>query len=84
MTKKQTQNPFQRHENDTWSPEFQIWTLTDEILVLQEHLQINPKDFDAKRSLLKKVAKRRRLLKYIKNQDLESYSNVSKRVWVKV
>jgi small subunit ribosomal protein S15 len=54
--------------------------LTDEISVLQEHLQINPKDFDAKRSLLKKVAKRRRLLKYIKNQDLESYSNVSKRV----
>lgn len=84
MTKKQTQNPFQRHENDTWSPEFQIWTLTDEISVLQEHLQINPKDFDAKRSLLKKVAKRRRLLKYIKNQDLESYSNVSKKVWVKV
>ena len=84
MTKKQTQNPFQRHENDTWSPEFQIWTLTDEILVLQEHLQINPKDFDAKRSLLKKVAKRRRLLKYIKNQDLDSYSNVSKKIWVKV
>jgi len=54
--------------------------LTDEILVLQEHLQINPKDFDAKRSLLKKVAKRRRLLKYIKNQDLDSYSNVSKKI----
>jgi small subunit ribosomal protein S15 len=84
MTKKQIQNPFQRHENDTGSPEFQIWTLTEEITMLQWHLQDNPKDFDAKRSLLKKVAKRRRLLKYIKNQDLESYSNVSKRVWVKV
>ncbi|MCK9467382.1 MAG: 30S ribosomal protein S15 [Candidatus Absconditabacterales bacterium] len=84
MTKKKTENLFQRHEKDTGSPEFQIGTLTEEISLLQGHLQINPKDFDAKRSLLKKVAKRRRLLKYIKNQDLDSYSNVSKRVGVKV
>jgi small subunit ribosomal protein S15 len=84
MAKKKSENFFQRHENDTGSPEFQIWTLTEEINMLQWHIEINPKDFDAKRSLLKKVAKRRRLLKYIKNQDLDSYSNVSKKIWVKV
>jgi small subunit ribosomal protein S15 len=84
MTEKKTANPFQRHVNDTWSPEFQIWALTDEISMLQWHLKEHPKDFDAKRSLLKKVAKRRRFLKYIKNNDLENYTKVSKKVWVKV
>jgi small subunit ribosomal protein S15 len=58
--------------------------LSDEIVVLQNHLQLHPKDFDAKRSLLKKVAKRRNLLKYIKNADVDSYSKVSKKVGVRV
>jgi small subunit ribosomal protein S15 len=58
--------------------------LSDEINVLQNHLQLHPKDFDAKRSLLKKVAKRRNLLKYIKNADVDSYSKVSKKVGVRV
>jgi small subunit ribosomal protein S15 len=58
--------------------------LSDEIAVLQSHLQLHPKDFDAKRSLLKKVAKRRNLLKYIKNADVDSYSKVSKKVGVRV
>jgi ribosomal protein S15 len=43
-------------------------------------LQNAPKDYDAKRSLLKKVAKRRRLLKYLKNVDVEAYSKVSKKI----
>jgi small subunit ribosomal protein S15 len=58
--------------------------LSDEIAMLQNHLQLHPKDFDAKRSLLKKVAKRRNLLKYIKNADVDSYSKVSKKVGVRV
>jgi small subunit ribosomal protein S15 len=58
--------------------------LSEEIVVLQNHLQLHPKDFDAKRSLLKKVAKRRNLLKYIKNADVDSYSKVSKKVGVRV
>jgi small subunit ribosomal protein S15 len=44
----------------------------------------HPKDVDAKRSLLKKVAKRRRLLKYLKEKDLSTYSQVSKKLNLKV
>lgn len=79
-----TASVFQRHATDTWSPEFQIGLLTDEITTLQTHLQTAPKDYDAKRSLLKKVAKRRRLLKYIKTFDVESYTKVSKKIGVRV
>lgn len=84
MVEEKTVNPFQRHGTDTGSPEFQIWSLTEEITVLQEHLKSHSKDFDAKRSLLKKVAKRRKFMKQVKSADLESYTKVSKRVWLKV
>jgi len=84
MVETKTNNPFQRHGNDTWSPESQVRDLTKEIEMLQWHLKDHSKDFDAKRSLLKKVAKRRRFLKYIKKNDLDAYTTVSKKVWVKV
>ena len=77
-------NQFQRHGNDTWSPEAQIWVLSAEITMLQEHLKSHSKDFDAKRSLLKKVAKRRKFLKQIKKSNLDSYTKISKKVWVKI
>ena len=84
MAEKKAAGQFQRHAKDTWSPEFQVGLLSDEIAVLQNHLQLHPKDFDAKRSLLKKVAKRRNLLKYIKNTDVDSYSKISKKIGVRV
>ena len=77
-------NQFQRHGNDTWSPEAQIRVLSDEITMLQWHLKDHSKDFDAKRSLLKKVARRRKFLKQIKKSNLESYTKISKKVGVKV
>ena len=84
MVEKKLANQFQRHEADTGSPESQIRNLTQEIDMLQWHLKDHSKDFDAKRSLLKKVAKRRKFLKQVKSADLESYTKVSKKVWVKV
>ena len=84
MAEENTKNPFQRHGSDTGSPESQIRDLTQEIAMLQWHLKDHPKDFDAKRSLLKGVAKRRRFLKYVKKIDLDSYTKISKKVWVKV
>ncbi len=75
---------FKKHENDTGSVSAQIGLLTDEIKMLQEHVAKNSKDYDAKRSLLKKVAKRRTFLKFIKARDLESYSTISKKISVKV
>ncbi len=80
MAEETTVNQFQRHGTDTGSPESQIRNLTQEITMLQEHLKDHSKDFDAKRSLLKKVAKRRKFMKQVKSSDLESYTKVSKKV----
>jgi len=77
-------NPFQRHASDTWSPEVQIRLLSAEIKQLQEHLANHSKDYDAKRSLLKKVARRRKFLKYLKATKLENYQIVSKKLGLKV
>ena len=54
--------PFKRHDKDNGSPEVQIAILTEEIAMLQGHLKQHDKDVDAKRSLLKKVA---RIILYI-------------------
>lgn len=82
MAEKKT--VFKKHEKDTGSVSAQIGLLSEEIAMLQDHVAKNPKDFDAKRSLLKKVAKRRTFLKFIKNRDLESYASISKKISVKV
>jgi len=83
MVVKKEKIDFKRHEKDTGSPEFQISLLSDEIVVLQTHLEKNKKDFDAKRSILKKVAKRRTLLKYLKAKNLDAYVAVSKKFGIK-
>jgi small subunit ribosomal protein S15 len=88
MPKKTSQDispeSFKLHDNDTGSVEVQIWILTDEIAELQSHLIGHKKDFDAKRSLLKKVARRRAFLKYLKSKKLSTYAVISKSVSVKV
>ena len=56
MVVKKQNVSLQRHDKDTGSPEFQISLLSTEITELQAHLVLHKKDFDAKRSLLKKVA----------------------------
>ena len=75
---------FKLHASDTGSVEVQIWLLTQEISELQAHLALHKKDFDAKRSLLKKVARRRVFLKYLKSKKLPMYNTISKQVSVKV
>jgi len=82
-TEKVEAASFKRHEKDTWSPEYQISLLSDEIKMLQSHLEKNKKDFDAKRSLLKKVAKRRTFLRYLKDKCLETYVVVAKKLGLK-
>jgi small subunit ribosomal protein S15 len=84
MAEKKASTSFKRHEKDTGSPEAQIERLTAQITMLQGHVTKNKKDFDAKRSLLQKVAKRRRFLKYLKENNLESYADISKKTGLKV
>lgn len=84
VTKEVSSESFKLHDKDTGSVEVQVWLLTEEITELQAHLAAHKKDFDAKRSLLKKVARRRAFLKYLKSKKLSTYNNISKSVSVKV
>ena len=62
-----------RTEGDTGSPEVQVALLTSRIQELTEHLRVHPKDHHSRRGLLKLVGRRRRLLGYLRNQDVERY-----------
>jgi small subunit ribosomal protein S15 len=64
---------FKIHETDTGSPEVQIAILTERINQLNEHLKVNKKDHHSRRGLLKMVGKRRGLLNYLKEKDIERY-----------
>ncbi|MEF2175179.1 MAG: 30S ribosomal protein S15 [Candidatus Absconditabacteria bacterium] len=75
--------PYQRHDKDNGSPEVQIATLSFEVKTLQDHIEIHKEDIDAKRSLLKKVARRRKFLRYLKEQDLERYTKISTKLKLK-
>ena len=67
---------FQRHEQDTGSPEVQIALLSDRIGYLTEHFKTHKKDHHSRRGLLKLVGKRRRLLDYLKAKDVKKYKAV--------
>lgn len=60
-------------EGDTGSPEVQVALLTARIAYLTEHLKSNKKDHHSRRGLLKMVGKRRRLLAYLYDVDVERY-----------
>ena len=62
-----------RHEGDTGSPEVQIALLTERINSLTDHLRTHKKDHHSRRGLLKMVGRRRNLLAYLKDRDLEGY-----------
>ena len=71
---------YARFEGDTGSPEVQIAILTEEILVLTEHLKEHKHDYHSRRGLLKKVGQRRSLLNYLKNKDVTRYRDVVKKL----
>ncbi len=64
---------FRLHEKDTGSVEVQVAMLTRRINDLTEHLKIHKKDHHSQLGLLKMVGRRRRLLNYLKETDLEGY-----------
>ena len=67
---------YQHHTTDTGSSEVQIALLTERINDLTGHLIKNKKDFHSKQGLLKMVGKRRRLLKYLKDNDIAKYRKI--------
>ena len=71
--KQEIINQYRRDEKDTGSSEVQIALLTERINELTEHLKVNQKDHHSRRGLLKMVGKRRGLLDYIKENDVNEY-----------
>lgn len=64
---------FRVHESDTGSPEVQIALLTERINGLTDHLREHRHDHHSRRGLLKMVGRRRRLLAYLSNKDVDRY-----------
>ena len=67
-----------RHEGDTGSPEVQIAVLSERIKYLTEHLKANHKDFGTQKAMIKLLGKRRALLDYLKDRDIERYRAIIK------
>ena len=76
MNKQELIKKFAQHPTDTGSPEVQISLLTDRINHLTEHFKTHKKDFHSRQGLLKMVARRRGLLKYLMNVDHGRYKAV--------
>ncbi|MBZ9578269.1 30S ribosomal protein S15 [Patescibacteria group bacterium] len=74
---------YKIHKADSGSPEVQIALLTEEIKRLLLHLKKHSKDFHSKRGLLKMVAKRKKLLNYLKENDKKRYNSIVKKIGLK-
>lgn len=73
MEKSEIIAKYATHEGDTGSPEVQIALLTERINHLNEHLKVHKQDNHSRRGLLKMVGRRRGLLDYLKETDIERY-----------
>ena len=71
---------FAKNENDCGSAEVQIAILTKEINDLTAHMQEHTHDYHSKRGLLIKVGRRKKLLNYLKENDIVSYREVIKKL----
>ena len=68
------------HEGDTGSPEVQVAVLTAEINRLNDHLKQHKHDHHSRRGLLRMVGKRRNLLPYVRNNDINRYASLIERL----
>ena len=71
---------YRLHEGDSGSTEVQVALLTERIQQLTRHMAANGHDFHSKRSLLKLVGQRRRLLAYLSREDVDRYNKLIKRL----
>jgi len=81
--KKEIIDRFKLSDNDTGSSEVQIALLSSRIKYLTEHFKVHKKDHHSRRGLLKLVGQRRRLLKYLKNKDVERYRKIIKELGIR-
>ena len=78
--KRDVVTSFQHREGDTGSTEVQVALLTERINELTGHMAANRHDYHTQRGLLKLVGQRKRLLVYLKREDVSRYSNLIKKL----
>jgi len=86
MAKEDKLRLIQEHgsrEGDTGSPEVQIALLSGRISYLTEHFKAHKKDHHSRRGLLKMVGQRRKLLDYLKNNNVERYKSIIKKLGIR-
>lgn len=81
--KQEVIKQFQTVEGDTGSPEVQIALLTTRIERLAEHLKEHIHDVHSRRGLLSMIAKRRRLVNFLKKVDRERHATIAKKIGIK-
>lgn len=74
---------YKVHKSDTGSPEVQVALLSHRILQLTDHFKANKKDHHSRRGLLLMVARRRRLLDYLKRHSPERYKTLIDRLGIR-
>jgi ribosomal protein S15 len=82
-SKQEIIEEFGKNAQDTGSAEVQVALLTERINHLTGHLKIHFKDVHSRVGLLKMVGKRRRLLNYIKNRNVDDYRNLIERLGIR-
>ena len=81
--KQKVINSHQIHPTDTGSVEIQVAMLSERITKLSDHLQNNNQDYASRQGLLKMIGKRKRMLSYIKNKDVNKYAALIKKIGIR-
>ncbi len=81
--KQEIVKKYGKNEKDTGSTAVQVAMMSQKITELTEHLKSNQKDFATKRGLLMMVGKRKRLLSYLKSQNLDEYRELIKKLGIR-
>ena len=74
---------YGENENDTGNVKVQVAILSERIRNLTEHLKVHKKDNHSRRGLMKLIGKRRGLLKYIKDRDIDEYRELVKQLGIR-
>ncbi len=83
VEKQKVINSHQIHPTDTGSVEIQVAMLSERITKLSDHLQKNNQDYASRQGLLKMIGKRKRMLSYIKNKDVNKYAALIKKIGIR-
>ncbi len=83
MDKAATIQQYRLHETDTGSPEVQVAILSERISHLTEHLKVHGHDHHTRRGLMKMIGRRRRLLDYVRANDVERYRELISKLGIR-